>query len=137
MAAAAGVSLVPMWKAVDALKREGILSAVRGGRITRTGVPAGFPPPRPRGKWREAMEALRKDIASGRLPAGAPLPDADHLRDRHGISRPTLRKALAALHAAGDLEAAGRIWRVPVMRFRGRARYASVTLVAAAGATGD
>ena len=59
-------------------------------------------------------ETLREEIRSGALTAGAPLPSEARLTDRFGVSRGTVRQALAALRAEG-LIAGGR-GRVPIVR---------------------
>jgi GntR family transcriptional regulator len=44
---------------------------------------------------------LRNDIASGRLPPGAPLPTEHELREAYGVSRITVTKALDGLRSGG------------------------------------
>lgn len=44
---------------------------------------------------------LRDSILSGHLSAGTPLPSEDRLGARHGVSRDTIRAALAVLRAEG------------------------------------
>jgi GntR family transcriptional regulator len=63
-------------------------------------------------------ETLRDEIRSGALPAGAPLPSEAQLTARFGVSRGTVRQALAALRSEG-LIAGGR-GRVPVVRRAGQ-----------------
>ena len=58
--------------------------------------------------------ALRDQIVRGELTAGAPLPSESQLCERYGVSRGTVRQALAALRAEG-LISGGR-GRVPVVR---------------------
>ncbi len=55
-------------------------------------------------KYTGVAQTLREQIAAGSFPAGEPLPSEQVLADRFGITRVTLRKALAALAAAGDLQ---------------------------------
>ena len=57
---------------------------------------------------------LREEIRSGRLPPGSPLPSEARLSARFGVSRGTVRQALAALRSEG-LVVGGR-GRVPVVR---------------------
>ena len=65
-------------------------------------------------------ETLREEIRSGALQPGAPLPSEARLTDRFGVSRGTVRQALAALRSEG-LIAGGR-GRVPVVRRAGQAQ---------------
>jgi len=44
---------------------------------------------------------LRELILSGQLPAEAPLPSEERLATHHGVSRPTVRAALAVLRSEG------------------------------------
>lgn len=145
LARGAGVSPASMWKAVAILKRAGTLYAVRGGRIRKvTGDAAsrnsgvrepGSQEPIESVKWRKVLGTLAGDLASGRL--SSPLPPMNRLRARYGISLPTMRKALRALQSRGVLEPEGRTLRIVPLRYRGRSPYASITLVAAAGAKGE
>ena len=48
---------------------------------------------------------LRAEIESGRLPPGAPLPSEKELVRRYGVSRQTVRHALAGLASAGLVQA--------------------------------
>ena len=54
---------------------------------------------------RRVLAELAARIADGRLPRGAQLPTERELCHEFGVSRVTLRKALAALAAAGAIEA--------------------------------
>jgi len=65
-------------------------------------------------------EALRAEIRDGDLEPGAPLPSEARLTARFGVSRGTVRQALAALRAEG-LIVGGR-GRVPVVRRSGLAQ---------------
>ena len=64
--------------------------------------------------------ALRDEIRSGELPPGAPLPSEARLTARFGVSRGTVRQALASLRSEG-LIAGGR-GRVPIVRRAGQAQ---------------
>jgi GntR family transcriptional regulator len=63
---------------------------------------------------------LREQIRTGALEAGAPLPSESRLTEQFGVSRGTVRQALAALRAEG-LIVGGR-GRVPVVRRSGLAQ---------------
>lgn len=65
-------------------------------------------------------EALRAEIRSGELPPGTPLPSEARLTARFGVSRGTVRQALASLRSEG-LIAGGR-GRVPRVRRTGQAQ---------------
>lgn len=55
------------------------------------------------GQWREVETALSAEIAAGRLAPGQKLPPEPELCARFGVGRHSLRRALAALVAAGRL----------------------------------
>jgi GntR family transcriptional regulator len=65
-------------------------------------------------------QALREQIRSGELTPGSPVPSEARLTSQFGVSRGTVRQALAALRAEG-LIAGGR-GRVPVVRRAGLAQ---------------
>ncbi|REK85936.1 GntR family transcriptional regulator [Streptomyces inhibens] len=52
-------------------------------------------------RHQQIAEALRRAIADGRHPVGSALPSEAQLADAHGVSRGTVRQALAALLAEG------------------------------------
>jgi DNA-binding FadR family transcriptional regulator len=62
-----------------------------------------FKPVRPPTTFEETVERLGTAIRAGILPAGSRLPPERMLADRLGISRSTLRQALAALVHSGHL----------------------------------
>jgi GntR family transcriptional repressor for pyruvate dehydrogenase complex len=62
-----------------------------------------FKPVRPATTFEETVERLGTAIRVGILPAGSRLPPERTLADRLGISRSTLRQALAALEHSGHL----------------------------------
>jgi len=58
-----------------------------------------------KGALHQDLEArLRDDIAAGACPVGLALPTEHELAERHGVSRSTVRRALASLRAAGLVE---------------------------------
>lgn len=61
----------------------------------------------PTPKYRQLADLLRTQIVGGTFAPGDQLPSEAQLQDAHGISRPTIRQALA------DLEREGWLHRVP------------------------
>ncbi|MYV99252.1 GntR family transcriptional regulator [Streptomyces sp. SID3343] len=51
--------------------------------------------------YRQLANAIRSDIQSGEYPPGSLLPSESALCERYGVSRPTVRQALAALRTEG------------------------------------
>ncbi|MGH3867235.1 MAG: GntR family transcriptional regulator [Pseudonocardiaceae bacterium] len=52
-------------------------------------------------RYAQVADDLRSEITSGRQPPGSPLPSEERLATRHGVSRVTMRSALAVLRAEG------------------------------------
>jgi GntR family transcriptional regulator len=59
---------------------------------------------RPGALYKQVAAAIRDAIASGEFPPGAPLPSETQLIARYGVSRPTVRNAIAALRTEGLIE---------------------------------
>lgn len=55
----------------------------------------------PRKVTDEIIEALRRDISTGLLPAGARLPSEKELAHEYGVSQPTIREVVRALEVMG------------------------------------
>lgn len=55
-------------------------------------------------RWAHIAQALRDDIAAGRLPAGSRLPNEVQLAARFGVHRHTLRQAMQRLAAEGFVQ---------------------------------
>ncbi len=55
--------------------------------------------------WRLIADALRSDVADEVYPPGSPLPGESQLAERHGVSRPTVRRAINVLVGEGLLTA--------------------------------
>ncbi len=126
MATEAGVSLVTISKAVGILKREGLLTTSRrhGTRPTAAVVGASKAP---RGKkWERIAGRIVSDIAAGAYEHGEALPTCGEVARRYGVSSPTVRKALASLHARRVLSMRGSRFVVPE---RKRADHSRVLLV--------
>lgn len=61
-------------------------------------------PPDPRSRWELIADALRADIAAGRLAPGQRLPNETQLAERFGVNRHTLRQAMQALMREGFVQ---------------------------------
>lgn len=59
---------------------------------------------RPGALYQQVAAEIRNGIAEGEYKPGAPLPSEAQLIERYGVSRPTVRKAIAALRAEGLIE---------------------------------
>ncbi|MEE6268174.1 GntR family transcriptional regulator [Streptomyces diastatochromogenes] len=59
---------------------------------------------RPGALYQQIAAALRNGIAEGQYKPGTPLPSEADLIERYGVSRPTVRKAIATLRAEGLIE---------------------------------
>jgi DNA-binding GntR family transcriptional regulator len=69
--------------------------------------------------WRQLADGLRARIAAGEWPPGARLPSESYLVQEYGLGRTTVRRAVAALRAAGVVEVIhGWGMRVPPPRER-------------------
>ncbi|SFD78393.1 GntR family transcriptional regulator [Streptomyces aidingensis] len=63
-----------------------------------------MPPEKALAKYRQIADHLRAGILDGTYPAGQPLPSEDALAKRFGVTRPTVRQAVAELRANGLVE---------------------------------
>jgi GntR family transcriptional regulator len=64
----------------------------------------------------QLADILRDDIKSGRLAVGEPVPSETYLQQQHGLSRVTVRKAMALLREQGlvyTIQARGTFVRRP------------------------
>ncbi|MBD3322469.1 MAG: GntR family transcriptional regulator, partial [Chitinivibrionales bacterium] len=110
LAAAAGVSKLTMWKAVNILKEQGILQGAPGHRIAAKQEsmeePSFQPSSRPQRneKWYRVLEQIEKDIVNGMYVPGNPLPSVKELQVRYGAAFRTLKKALDRLLLDGLIE---------------------------------
>src|SRR5512133_1499896 len=55
-------------------------------------------------KYRNVLDALQRDIAGGRYPAGSKLPSETALIQRFRVSRITVRRALSELEGQGLID---------------------------------
>ncbi|MEU5945161.1 winged helix-turn-helix domain-containing protein [Micromonospora sp. NPDC047465] len=54
-----------------------------------------------RAVYQQLADLLREEITSGRIPPGGLLPSSTRLEQEHGVSRETVRRALAVLRSEG------------------------------------
>ncbi|MGW2184706.1 GntR family transcriptional regulator [Streptomyces sp. NPDC001719] len=59
---------------------------------------------RPGALYQQVAAEIRNAITAGEFPPGAPLPSETQLIARYGVSRPTVRNAIAALRSEGLIE---------------------------------
>ncbi|MBD3322108.1 MAG: GntR family transcriptional regulator [Chitinivibrionales bacterium] len=124
----AGVSLVTMWKASQALQeRYGDIKDISADRELVNAGPAhdktatGLPPvdlPSYQPLWRDIADRLAQDILRGTYPPGEPLPSLKELQHTYQTSYPTVRKALAHCVNQNILEPAHRGYAVPSYHVR-------------------
>jgi DNA-binding LacI/PurR family transcriptional regulator/DNA-binding GntR family transcriptional regulator len=115
LAEAAQVSRNTMWKAVSELKQKGILTAVRGGRITpaspgqRTSLPFIENPK----LWERKRNSLVSDILNGRYNAYHRLPQVKELAAEYRVCKATLKKMLDSLVRQGIIVVDKRAFAIP------------------------
>jgi DNA-binding transcriptional regulator YhcF (GntR family) len=135
LAALAGVSYVTMWKAVSILRRQGVLTVVRGRLVKSAGDLADASgdagqlvkfagdlanvssdvPAEPEALlyapglgWHRLRDQIQRDILNGAYAQDSRLPLLKELMKRYDTSYPTLAKALRDLQRTGILSATGR-----------------------------
>jgi DNA-binding transcriptional regulator YhcF (GntR family) len=129
LAQAADVSFVTMWKAVDCLKKQGvILRSKQGPRFrVKTKLPKSYKGTSPgcgmadlfqnvdtvESLWKKMLSRLKQDILTGRFHLGQPLPSLKELQGQYGVSYPTLKKALHTLSNEGIIKTFRRGYIVP------------------------
>ncbi|GAA0970244.1 hypothetical protein GCM10009555_018820 [Acrocarpospora macrocephala] len=88
-------------RALTELKREGLLDTIpsKGWVVVAEACPQ-----QDRYKYEGIARVFREQIQTGLLPPGAPVPSEAMLRQELGISRYTVRSALAVLEREGLLE---------------------------------
>ena len=120
LARMAGVSSVTMWKAVTALKEQGLLCGEPGHRLwirqdaesANEAVPSHIIPDG-REVWPKVRDHIEKDALNGIFPPGIKMPSIKELRNRYRVSYSVLRKALSALVNDGILVVDGRGYALP------------------------
>ena len=117
LASLAGVSLVTMWRAVAALKQEGLLRAGRGRRICLASQQPAAAVPAPRSqRWLSVADRMEQEVLRGQLPPDSPLPTVKELARQHGVAARTVRSALAELQRRRSIAPHGRGYRVRAAR---------------------
>jgi DNA-binding GntR family transcriptional regulator len=117
-----GVARNTVRRALGVLADEGLIETVPGrGRLVRA---AGSPGPDAAGRpaYRRIAEDLQREIESGELPPGAPLPSESALTSTYGVSRGTARQALSVLVSVGLVrveQGRGRFVQTPQRRADG------------------
>ncbi|MFP4417403.1 MAG: GntR family transcriptional regulator [Chitinispirillaceae bacterium] len=113
LASSAGVSTVPIWKAIHKLSEEGILEVIHGsGTRVRSSTTSVCPPEDIRKGWLGLRDRIHRDIIDGLYPPGSMMPSLKELRMHYGVSYPTIRKALDNLIAENVITAEHRTFRV-------------------------
>ncbi len=113
LAVSAGVSTVPIWKAIHQLSSEGILEVIHGsGTRVRSSSNAVCPPEDVRKGWLGLRDRIHRDIINGLYPPGSLMPSLKELRMHYGVSYPTIRKALDSLISERVITAEHRTFRV-------------------------
>jgi len=118
-----GVSIHVVLKAVERLKREGVLMPVRGKGILIAARIANFEraqrlasssPGAPRkAKWRTVKQRILRDIGTGRYLPGSPLPSMKELRETYGVCYQPLKKALQSLEDAAVVARHKKTYVIP------------------------
>lgn len=131
LAKAADVSFVTMWKAIDLLRSQGIVSRSRKGigSTVRAKLPKSMkgsseetvPADKYQGiertelLWQKILSQFKQDILTGRFHPGQLLPSCKELQGIYNVSYPTLRKALDELASKGIIKACQRGYIVPAL----------------------
>jgi DNA-binding LacI/PurR family transcriptional regulator/DNA-binding transcriptional regulator YhcF (GntR family) len=125
IASRTGLAYVTVWKAMDKLRREGVLTATPG-RGMEAGRALSVTPSQPVAsgsakRWQSVRAVIEQDILSGRYEPGALLPSPKALRHALGVCHETLAAALAHLVRDRVLAPHKRTYRVALL-YEGSAR---------------
>lgn len=126
LASAAGVSSVPMWKAVNLLAEEDILEVIQGSG-TRVKKISEEPANLMRNGWMGLRDRIHKDILSGLFISGTLMPSLKEMRVQYGVSYQTLRKALDSLVSEGMITPEHRTYRTVL--FTPNKNHSSIVLI--------
>ncbi|MFD8396666.1 GntR family transcriptional regulator [Streptomyces sp. NPDC059680] len=101
-----GIARTTVRRALASLENEGVIEAIAGlGRRVASGETRQAP-------YERVRDDLLARMGDGRLPAGDKMPSELALATTYGVSRGTVRRALASLEAAGRVESRQGVGRV-------------------------
>jgi DNA-binding transcriptional regulator YhcF (GntR family)/DNA-binding LacI/PurR family transcriptional regulator len=141
LAQQAKVSFVTMWRAVNSLKKSGIIAGNRNGYspvISRDAVQKDKESLRGSGGiqliserenilWEKVKNRLKKDILIGRYAQGQPMPSCKELMYHCDVSFRTLKKSLSALETEGMIKPFKKGYAVPALTIsEGHARVVAI-----------
>ncbi len=105
LAGMAGVSKNSMWKAVEILKKEGVLNPYRKKGIFLGPHPVHASAGQPVAmKWQTTLNRLKADILEGVFRNSRYLPSSKVMEGQYGVSQKTLKKAIEYLTREGYLD---------------------------------
>jgi hypothetical protein len=113
LARRAKVSLVTMWKAIAALRAEGVLSTKKGYGTVKQQSPASSPnpPPATAGQfWQRLSATIEADVMTGRFSESQKGMSAKALLSRYGVNYRTLRKSLDDCISREIIRRTGRLY---------------------------
>ncbi|MFP4164526.1 MAG: GntR family transcriptional regulator [Chitinispirillaceae bacterium] len=126
LAQSAGISSVPMWKAVNLLASDGELEVLQGSGIRVKPYPE-EPSRALRKGWLGLRDRIHRDVLSGLYPPGSLMPSLKEMRVHYGVSFQTLKKALDDLASSGCLTRSLRTYKV--VAFSAQKTTASIVLL--------
>jgi DNA-binding LacI/PurR family transcriptional regulator/DNA-binding FadR family transcriptional regulator len=115
----AGVSKGSMWKAIDLIKKQGLVTTRYGSGIFAGAEETNRAIERPPIKihtWESKRRLFEQDLFKGIFIPGKPLPTVGELQARYGVSFRTMRKILKALADDHILNAIRKKFIVPAMQ---------------------
>jgi DNA-binding GntR family transcriptional regulator len=101
-------------RALHILHEEGLIEALPGrGRVIRPEEERGMSSNPDPSQYKQIADDIQAAIKDGRFPSGARLPAESDLTERYGVSRATVRQALANLSSSGLVQPVqGKGWFV-------------------------
>jgi DNA-binding GntR family transcriptional regulator len=102
-------------RALSQLQDERLIEALPGrGRVVLGEDARGITQSKPKPpRYKQIATELRSAIADGKLPSGTALPTESEITEQYGVSRGTVRQALADLSGSGHVEPVqGKGWFV-------------------------
>lgn len=106
IAAEFGIARTTVRRALASLEGEGVIESIAGlgRRVSGGGVQ--------QAPYERVRDDLLARMGDGRLPVGERVPSEPTLATTYGVSRGTVRRALASLEAAGRVESQQGVGRV-------------------------